>query len=69
MKTTTYTILGLALVSPFIANACFYDLDVIGYGMMGYGRGMNFFMVAGGLTWTVVGVLAGVWLWKSINKK
>lgn len=44
-----------------------------GYGMMGYGVGMmggfGFFMVAGGLVWTIVGVLACVWLWQNINKK
>ena len=42
------------------------------YGMMGYGGGMGgfgFFMVFGGIVWTVVGVLAGVWLWQQINKK
>ena len=71
MKIIIYTILGLAITVPSFASACFGDLDGsrYGYGMMGYGGGASFFMVAGGLVWVVVGILAGVWLWQNINKK
>jgi len=70
MKTITYTILSLAILTPVFASACFENFGG-GYGMMGgyYGGGMGTFMVAGGLVWTIVGILAGVWLWQNINKK
>lgn len=64
------TIIGIALFAPFFASACIEDVWRGGYGMMGgYGGGFGFFMVAGGIIWTVVGVLAGVWLWQQVNKK
>lgn len=68
MKTITYTVLGFAILVPTFASACFEDFGY-GYGMMGYGGGAGTFMVAGGLVWTVVGILACVWLWQNINKK
>lgn len=67
MKTITYTALGFVALMPAIVSACIGDLDR-GYGIMGYGGGATF-MVMGGLIWTVVGILAGVWLWQNINKK
>lgn len=70
MKTITYTIFGITAVSPFIASACIESFGGhSGYGMMGYGGGAGFFMVAGGLVWVGVGILACVWLWQNINKK
>lgn len=70
MKTIIYTTLSLAVLTPALANAYFEDLGRYdGYGMMGYGGGMGTFMVAGGLVWTIVGILACVWLWQNINKK
>lgn len=71
MKTITYTFLGLVVLVPALASACLFDSDLGygGYGMMGYGGGMSFFMVAGGLVWIIVGILAGVWLWQNISKK
>lgn len=68
MKTITYTVLSFAILVPSLASACFEDFD-FRYGMMGYGGGMGTFMVAGGIVWTVVGILACVWLWQNINKK
>lgn len=70
MKTITYTILSLAILTPAFASACLSSRSD-GYGMMGgyHGGGMGTFMVAGGLVWTIVGILAGVWLWQNINKK
>lgn len=70
MKTIAYTVLGLMAVLPTVSSACFWnDAGVRSYGMMGYGGGAGFFMVAGGIVWLVVGILAGVWLWQNINKK
>ncbi len=70
MKTITYAILGITAVSPFVASACADEVFSRGmYGMMGYGGGAGFFMVAGGLVWVGVGILACVWLWQNINKK
>ncbi len=63
-----FTMIGLALLVPALASACFEDWGG-GYGMMGYGGGAGFFMVAGGLVWIVVGILAGVWLWQNISRK
>ena len=69
MKKITYTILGLAVLTPSLASACLSDWGLGGgYGMMGYGGG-SAFMVIGGIVWTVVGILAGVWLWQNINRK
>jgi len=71
MKTILRAVLGLAVAMPAIALANWGGSD-IGYGMMGYGSGMGgfgFFMAAGGIVWTVVGILAAVWLWQQINKK
>lgn len=70
MKTIIYSALGLTLLTPSLASACIENLGrYSGYGMMGYGGGSMAFMFAGGLVWTVVGVLAAVWLWQNINKK
>ena len=71
MKKITYTILGFAILTPALASACLSNWGFDGYGMMGYGggRGMETFMVMGGIVWTIVGILAGVWLWQNINKK
>ena len=55
--------------SPSVVSAYICDFDGLRYGMMGYGGGASFFMVAGGLVWVIVGILAGVWLWQNINKK
>lgn len=69
MKTIIYTVLGLAVLTPTFANANIYGISS-GYEMMGYGYGCaHFFMIMIGIVWTVVGILAGVWLWKNINKK
>lgn len=68
MKKITYTILSLAVLMPTIASACIFDRSG-GYGMMGYGGGAGAFMVTGGIVWTIVGILAGVWLWQNINKR
>ncbi len=72
MKKITFTVLGLAVLTPSLASACLFDLGYNGvgggYGMMGYGGG-SAFMVIGGIVWTVVGILAGVWLWQNINRK
>lgn len=70
MKKIIYSILGIAVLSPSIASACIEDFGVR-YGMMSgyYGGGFSTFMVMGGIVWTVVGILAGVWLWQNINKK
>lgn len=69
MKKITYTVIGLAILMPSIASACLFDWGYgnSGYGMMGYGGGT--FMVFGGIVWTIVGILAGVWLWQNINRK
>lgn len=74
MKTILRAAIGLAVATPMLASAAWGNYgDGYGmYGMMGYGGGMGgfgFFMVFGGIVWTVVGVLAGVWLWQQINKK
>lgn len=71
MKKITYAVIGLAVLVPAIASACLFDWGATsgGYGMMGYGGGGGTFMVLGGIVWTVVGILAGVWLWQNINKK
>ncbi len=69
MKTITYVLIGFAILTPALASAC---ISAWGneYGMMGHGGvGMGTFMFVGGTTWTVVGILAGVWLWQNINKK
>lgn len=71
MKTITGVALGLTLATPILAFADWSNYGG-GYGMMGYGGGMNgfgFFMVAGGIIWTIVGILVAVWLWQQINKK
>ncbi|MFZ2303803.1 MAG: hypothetical protein WAV98_03390 [Minisyncoccia bacterium] len=69
MKKITYTVLGLAVLMPSIASACLSDWGSGGgYGMMGYGGG-GVFMVIGAIVWTIVGILAGIWLWQNINKK
>ncbi|OIP64743.1 MAG: hypothetical protein COV32_03205 [Candidatus Yonathbacteria bacterium CG10_big_fil_rev_8_21_14_0_10_43_136] len=69
MKKFTFTVLGLAALTPSLASACISDWGLGGgYGMMGYGSG-SVFMVIGGIVWTVVGILAGVWLWQNINRK
>ncbi len=71
MRSIIYSILGLVSLVPVFASAFVSDFGRDGYGMMGYGygSGMGTFMVAGGIVWTVVGILAGVWLWQNINKK
>lgn len=70
MKTITYTVLGFSILIPTIASACLTDWGFDGgYGMMGYGGGAGAFMVTGGIVWTIVGILAGVWLWQNINRK
>jgi len=70
MKTFTYTLLGLMLSTPIFASAYIFDVGS-GYGMMGYGHGggHEFFMAVCMIVWTVVGILAGVWLWQHIEKK
>ena len=43
-----------------------------GYGMMGWNQGIAAFSVVGFLFWLVLMidlVLAGIWLWKQIQKK
>lgn len=73
MKTILGATLGVAIATPSLAFACLNGEGYrLGYGMMGYGSGMGgfgFFMAFGGIVWTVVGILAGVWLWQQINKK
>lgn len=75
MKTILGATLGLAGAAPMLASAAWGNYgDGYGmYGMTGYGGaitgGFGFFMVAGCLAWTVVGILAAVWLWQQINKK
>lgn len=70
MKIILYTALSFTILAPTLASACLENLGRYGgYGMMGYGGGMGTFMVAGGLVWTAVGILACVWLWQNINKK
>ncbi|OHA84397.1 MAG: hypothetical protein A2937_01505 [Candidatus Yonathbacteria bacterium RIFCSPLOWO2_01_FULL_47_33b] len=71
MKTIFSIVIGLAVMTPTLASACFSNGGFERYGMMGYGYGggAHVFMVAGGLVWIVVGILAGVWLWQQINKK
>ena len=71
MKTILRVALGITAITPFVALADWGNYGG-GYGMMGYGGGMGgfgFFMAAGGIVWTVVGILAAVWLWQQINKK
>lgn len=71
MKTILTTVLGLMVSMPAFTFAAYGNYGD-GYGMMGYGGGMGgfgFFMIAGGLIWTVVGILVAVWLWQQINKK
>lgn len=72
MKIILGTVLGLIISTPSIVLALEPIYRGGSYGMMGYGGGMGgfgFFMAFGGIVWTVVGVLAGVWLWQQINKK
>lgn len=69
MKTILSITLGLALATPILALADWNDSSG---GIMGYGGGMGsfgFFMMTGGIIWTIVGILATVWLWQQINKK
>lgn len=69
MKKITYAVLGFAILVPSIASACLFDSGTgVGYGMMGYGGG-GAFMAVGVIVWTIVGILAGVWLWQNINRK
>lgn len=68
-KTILYSTLGLLVSFPLLASADIYGFGS-GYGMMGYGGGEgSFLMVACMIIWTVVGILASVWLWQNINKK
>ncbi|MBI5799080.1 MAG: hypothetical protein HZB10_04080 [Candidatus Yonathbacteria bacterium] len=70
MRTIVYTIFGLSVLTPAIASAYLSDWCYDwGYGMMGYNGGAGTFMVMGGIVWTIVGILAGVWLWQNINKR
>ena len=67
---TKIIIIGAVALMPSIASACIFDWgNGGGYGMMGYGGSGGAFMVVGGIVWTVVGILAGVWLWQNINRK
>jgi hypothetical protein len=71
MKTILVAAFGVALTLPIFALAGFGNYGE-GYGMMGYGTnmgGFGFFMAAGGIVWTIVGILAAVWLWQQINRK
>lgn len=68
MKTIIYSVLGFYILAPAVTSACISDLG-FEYGMMGYGGGAETFMITGGIVWTIVGILASVWLWKNINKK
>lgn len=70
MKKITYAFIGFMVLAPSIASACLFDWGYgnSSYGMMGYGGG-SAFMVVGGIVWTIVGILAGVWLWQNINRK
>ncbi|TAN37165.1 hypothetical protein EPN27_00265 [Patescibacteria group bacterium] len=70
MKKIIYAILGGVVLIPSIASACIEDFG-IRYGMMGgyHDGGFSTFMVIGCIVWTVVGILAGVWIWQNINKK
>lgn len=71
MKKILYTLSGLLLAVPAIASAQYG----YGYGnnMMGYQNhavewiGSLFVICI--VVWTVVGVLAAVWLWQHISKK
>lgn len=68
MKKILYVVLGATLSAPLVASAQYG----YGYNMMGYQGGMgNFgiFMTIGGIVWTIVGILAIVWLWQHIEKK
>lgn len=70
MKTITYTLLGFIATGPLLASAQGYNFG--GYGMMGYergGEGVMFLLAACTIVWTIVGILAGVWLWQHVNKK
>ena len=61
MKKLTWAVGASAFLAPFAAFA--------GFGMMDGGMGGGWY---GGLTWvvwTVVGVLAAIWLWQQISKK
>lgn len=70
MKTILLMILGLTVLLPSLAGACMTNWGAYGgYGMMGHGFGTSILLVAGGLVWTLVGILAMVWLWQHINKK
>jgi len=70
MKILKYAIFGIAILSPALASACFSNWGFNGtYGMMGYGGGMGTFMFVGGVVWTLVGILAVIWLWQHISKK
>lgn len=69
MKTIATAVVGIALSAPLLASAYWGD----GYGMMGYGYGMmdgvGFLGGFGCIVWTIVGILAAIWLWQNINKK
>jgi hypothetical protein len=72
MKALISGVLGLILVTPFIASACIGLVDNTReeYDMMGYGGNtFCFFGTAIHLLLIVIGVLTTVWLWKQINKK
>lgn len=68
MKKILHIVLGIVLSAPIVASAQYG----YGYNMMGYQGGMSgfgTFMAIGGVVWTIVGVLAIVWLWQHIEKK
>ncbi len=72
MKTILSVALGLVVLTPSLVLALEPTYRGGGYGMMGYSSGMGgfgFFMAFAGIVWTVVGILAAVWLWQQINKK
>jgi len=69
MKKILYGLLGLTLTAPSIASAQYgYGYNMMGNqgNMMG---GFGTFMAVGGIVWTIVGILAIVWLWQHIDKK
>jgi len=83
MKKIIFLLPLIFLALPFLASAQmhFGDFDATttngqwygmmnwgtGYGMMGYGFLGIFSLIS--IVWLVVGILAIVWLWQSINKK